>query len=122
MVSKGSAAYSILKSKCPRCNEGDYFIGKNPYSSLGLKMHERCSHCDLKYDMEPGFYLGAMYISYLMGVALTLPIVFICFLLFDVELYVLLVLGLVILIAMMPISYRLSRIIWINFFVHYTPT
>ena len=34
-------------------------------------MHERCSVCDLRYEREPGYFLGAMYISY----ALALPVV-----------------------------------------------
>jgi uncharacterized protein (DUF983 family) len=32
------------------------------------KMHERCPVCDLKFEREPGYFLGAMYISY--GLAL----------------------------------------------------
>jgi len=31
-------------------------------------MHERCPVCALKFEREPGYFLGAMYISY--GVAL----------------------------------------------------
>lgn len=27
-------------------------------------MHERCSACDLKFDREQGYFLGAMYIGY----------------------------------------------------------
>lgn len=32
-------------------------------------MYERCAVCDLKYEREPGYFLGAMYISYGLGVA-----------------------------------------------------
>ena len=31
-------------------------------------MHERCEDCDLKFEREPGYFLGAMYVSY--GLAL----------------------------------------------------
>jgi len=27
-------------------------------------MHERCPVCNLKFEREPGYFLGAMYISY----------------------------------------------------------
>ena len=27
-------------------------------------MYEQCSVCNLKYEREPGYFLGAMYISY----------------------------------------------------------
>jgi uncharacterized protein (DUF983 family) len=28
------------------------------------KMHERCPTCGLKFEREPGYFLGAMYVSY----------------------------------------------------------
>lgn len=31
-------------------------------------MHERCPECDLKFEREPGYFLGAMYISYGLGI------------------------------------------------------
>ena len=33
-------------------------------------MHDRCPVCDLKFDREPGYFLGAMYVSYALGVAI----------------------------------------------------
>jgi hypothetical protein len=30
-------------------------------------MHDRCPVCDLKFDREPGYFLGAMYVSYGLG-------------------------------------------------------
>jgi hypothetical protein len=27
-------------------------------------MHERCPHCDVKFEREPGFFLGSIYINY----------------------------------------------------------
>ncbi len=106
--------------KCPRCHEGDYFAGTNPYSLSGLKMLDECSCCHFKYDMEPGFYLGAMYISYAMGVAFTLPsVVALLLMLPDYPIHYYLIFSLLELSALMPLMYRYSRIIWINFFVPY---
>ena len=31
------------------------------------KMHERCPACDLMFEREPGYFLGAMYVSYALG-------------------------------------------------------
>jgi len=31
-------------------------------------MHERCPVCDLKFEREPGYFLGAMYVSYGIGI------------------------------------------------------
>ena len=118
MATKGTKAYSITKMKCPRCHEGDYFAGANPYSLPGLKMLDECEHCHLTFDMEPGFYFGAMYISYAMGVAFAVPsVVALLFVFPDLPIHYYLIFGLVELSALMPITYRYSRIIWINFFV-----
>ena len=32
--------------------------------------HERCPVCDLKFDREPGYFLGAMYVSYGLGIVI----------------------------------------------------
>ena len=63
---KPSTLGSILHQRCPRCRVGRIF----PSSIFWgwPKMYERCSVCDLKYEREPGYFLGAMYISY--GLAL----------------------------------------------------
>jgi uncharacterized protein (DUF983 family) len=65
-ATKSSTLASILRQRCPRCRSGRIFR----YSIFrGLpKMCERCSVCDLKFEREPGYFLGAMYLSY--GLAL----------------------------------------------------
>jgi uncharacterized protein (DUF983 family) len=63
---KPPAWMSILQQRCPRCRVGRIFRGS---IFLGFpKMYERCEVCDLKYEREAGYFLGAMYISY--GLAL----------------------------------------------------
>jgi uncharacterized protein (DUF983 family) len=55
----------ILHQRCPRCRVGKIF-----HHSIFLgfpKMHEECSVCLLRYEREPGYFLGAMYISYGLG-------------------------------------------------------
>jgi uncharacterized protein (DUF983 family) len=61
-----STLASILRQLCPRCREGGMFR----YSIFrGIpKMFERCPVCDLKFEREPGYFLGAMYISYGLGI------------------------------------------------------
>ncbi|MFM7021951.1 MAG: DUF983 domain-containing protein [Flavobacteriales bacterium] len=107
--------------KCPRCHEGDIFFAANPYifSKFG-KMHDNCPVCGLKYDMEPGFFLGAMYVSYAMGAAIALPsgLLLSTFL---PELSIAQVIGTVFIeiTLLMPILYYLSRSIWLNIFFKY---
>jgi uncharacterized protein (DUF983 family) len=55
----------ILDHRCPRCRVGKIF-----HHSIFLgfpKMFESCSVCHLRYEREPGYFLGAMYISYGLG-------------------------------------------------------
>lgn len=46
-----------LRLRCPRCGEGPMFQNL-------FRMHERCDHCDLKYERAPGYFLGSAYINY----------------------------------------------------------
>jgi len=32
-------------------------------------MHEHCPHCGLKFEIEPGYFYAAMYVSYAFSVA-----------------------------------------------------
>jgi len=65
---KLATAGDILKQRCPRCRMGSIFR----YSIFrGFpKMRERCPICDLKFDREPGYFLGAMYVSYGLGIVI----------------------------------------------------
>jgi uncharacterized protein (DUF983 family) len=69
MIKKGNRLYSILNYKCPRCHQGNLFIGK-AYSKHLAHMPEQCTSCGLRYEREPSFFTGAMYVSYALQVAL----------------------------------------------------
>lgn len=62
----------ILRQRCPRCRSGGIFR----YSIFrGFpKMHECCPVCHLKFEREPGYFLGAMYVSYGLGLVLVAAI------------------------------------------------
>src|SRR5579863_10707070 len=59
-----SAFHGILHGLCPRCRTGKIFR-----KSLWLfpAMFDRCPACGLKYEREQGYFLGAMYIGYGLG-------------------------------------------------------
>ena len=65
---QSSTLGAILRQRCPRCRMGGIF----PYSIFrGFpEMCQRCSICDLKFQREEGYFLGAMYISF--GLALAI--------------------------------------------------
>ncbi|MES2111112.1 MAG: DUF983 domain-containing protein [Bacteroidota bacterium] len=59
--------WAMLHTKCPRCRRGDMFSG-GIYSFGSNKIYERCPHCNLYFEIEPGYFYAAMYISYAMNV------------------------------------------------------
>src|ERR1041385_5728935 len=58
----------MLQQLCPRCRMGRIFRDSIFRVYRWPKMYERCPVCDLKFEREPGYFLGAMYISYGLGV------------------------------------------------------
>ncbi len=69
----------MWNNKCPRCRQGKIFTEpldfKNP-----LSMPARCQYCDLRTEPEPGFYYGALMVSYIVSsfmlLSITLLLVF----------------------------------------------
>ena len=112
-VSKLQAA---LNGLCPRCRKGKIFR-KPFYSPRGFdEMYEHCPHCGLRYEVEPGYFVGAMYVSYAIsgGVALVLG-----FLLFyfwgDPEGWVYAAVVAPVMLVIAPINFRISRVIWLYY-------
>ena len=122
MLKKGTKLYSIITVTCPRCHEESMYVNKNPYA-LGdmFKMHERCSHCGLKYKIEPSFFYGSMYVSYGVGVAFAVATFVIANLFIGLDLINTFIAIVLTLLVFMPVIIRLSRNIWINFFIKYEP-
>jgi len=117
---KGTKIYSILKGKCPVCHNESMYQNTNAYQlSETLKMHERCTHCNTKYKIEPSFFYGAMYVSYGVGIAFAFIAFVITYLLVGATLVSAFLSIVGTLILLMPIIMRLSRNIWINLFMKY---
>lgn len=118
---KGTKIYSILMGSCPVCHHESMYEEGNPYKlSQTLKMHERCSHCGTKYKIEPSFFYGAMYVSYAVGIAFAVAAFVISNLILNLGLLHTFFAIVGTLILFFPIILRLSRNIWINFFMHYS--
>ncbi len=120
---KGKRLYSILNKKCPVCHEGDFFHNNNAYDIKNLsKNYSHCSKCGHKYEKETGFFYGAMYVSYAFTVAQSVAIgVAIWILVPGASYYTYLAAILIGLFLLMPVSYSISRMIWMNLFTHYHP-
>jgi uncharacterized protein (DUF983 family) len=120
MFKKGTKLHSIFNNKCPKCHEGDFFVEKGFYKLKNLtKIHENCSHCNLKYMMEPSFFFGAMFVNYALTVAIGVATFVISKVILGLTVNQSLVSIIAALILFTPVGLKLARLIWINIFVSY---
>ncbi|HAB31321.1 MAG TPA: DUF983 domain-containing protein [Cryomorphaceae bacterium] len=120
MFGKGTKLYSIFTSKCPKCHEGNLFLDTNPYHLKNMdKMCQNCPVCGEPSEPEPNFYYGAMYVSYAYTVALFVSIYILAALLGGMTMWPTIGLLILVLVALGPYIFRLSRITYLNFFVDY---
>lgn len=66
-----STLVNALQLKCPRCGKSYLFKNPNPYHIKTMfDMHRFCDNCNLDLENEPGYYFGAMYVSYAITVGM----------------------------------------------------
>jgi len=122
MLKKGSKLNSILTGSCPKCQNESMYSDKNPlHLTKVLKMNNNCSHCGLKYQIEPSFFYGAMYVSYGLNVATGIAAFIVSFVFLKTTIEQSFLAIIVTLIVLFPFVLRLSRNIYINMFVSYDP-
>ncbi len=110
----------IFGFKCPRCREGHMFV--QPLSiKNAFNMQDRCEKCGLNYHPEPGFYFGAMFLSYIITAFSFVIAAF--FLIYVMKIDVDMALALVVLFAVLffVYFYRLGRSVWLTMNVKYDP-
>jgi uncharacterized protein (DUF983 family) len=108
-VRSRGAFWALAHLRCPRCHHGRVFNGI-------LAMNERCPVCLLQFEREPGYFMGAMYISYLMSFMVVAASLTTIGLLFPRLPDVWLCLGTCgMLIPFVPVIFRYSRVIWMTF-------
>ena len=109
---------SILNYQCPRCRSSKLF--KEPFEfSKPLNMHQKCQVCNQDFEPEPGFYFGAMFISYALSVFLLLVPALVLVLGYDWSPNN----AMIVVVVIAGISFfrllRLSRSVWIHINVSY---
>lgn len=116
-MSKHSKLYSIAMCRCPNCHEGKMFKPRTAFRwwDFGI-MHEQCDKCNQSFIPEPGFYFGAAYLSYIMGVGLSgLTWILLWRLKMD-DTKTLLIAIFSVLVLFAPYNFKLSRSAWLNLF------
>ena len=124
---KKSYLSSTLACRCPRCRKGKLFV--NPVSirlKKNMQMNERCPVCNQDTQIEIGFYYGTGYVSYALTVAISIATFIAWFVLIgmsvhDNRFFIWLISNAAFLIILQPWLMRLSRSIWISWFVKYDP-
>lgn len=117
---KESKLYSILTVKCPRCHEGNMFQEGTLYSRRFSAMHEKCPCCGQAFEPEPGYYYGAMFVSYAISTAIFVAIwIALSFFVEEITLTMMVITLLIVVVGLLPVNFRLSRVLWINIFIRY---
>ena len=121
--------WTVLTNRCPRCREGKIFETENAYALKGSKyiaMNKNCPVCGQPTEIEVGFYYGTSYVSYALTVAYSVATfiawwVLLGFSLYDSSIVNWLIFNGVTLILLQPIFMRLSRSLWLSWFVKFDP-
>jgi uncharacterized protein (DUF983 family) len=120
MLKKGSKLNSILTGSCPKCQNESMYVDQNPLHLMNvLKMNDHCSHCKLKYQIEPSFFYGAMYVSYGLNVAIGIVAFIVSFVFFKMSLKFSFIAIIASIVILYPLVLRWSRNIYINMFVSF---
>ncbi len=119
-MAKRNFLLNVFHKKCPRCQEGDLFIKPFEFSNP-VNMPDYCPVCNQKFEPEPGFYYGSMFLSYIFSAFFFLSIMAICLIVFKFSLNF----SMFILLIFAALTYffflRMSRSLWINIMVNYDP-
>jgi hypothetical protein len=85
-----------------------------------MKMNERCSCCSQPFTPEPGYYFGAMFVSYGINAAFFIGVwLGMYFFMKEISLTAMIIALLVVIFGLLPVTFRLSRVLWIYILVKY---
>ena len=100
---------AMLRQRCPRCRKGKIFRG--PFA-----MNDPCPECGLIFQREEGYFLGAMYVSYVLANAVVVPVFLTAqWLLPHWPPLALFGITMLVYAPLVPAVFRNSRVVWIHF-------
>jgi|SRR5581483_8901578 len=100
---------AILRQRCPRCRDGRVFNERG-------RMHPACPVCQLKFEREQGYFLGAMYISYGLACAVLISATLIAHVLLpEADLMWISLAVSILFVPLAPTVFRYSRVLWLHF-------
>jgi uncharacterized protein (DUF983 family) len=108
---KISAVSGIVHQLCPRCRAGHIFRG-SLFKGFP-KMYELCPVCGLKFEREEGYFLGAMYISYLLALMTIVGLALVLWFFLRWSIQKTAIWAVVLFLPLAPTLTLLSRVMWI---------
>ena len=105
-----STALGVFRQLCPRCRAGRIFRRS---VFLFPSMHERCPVCDLKFEREEGYFLGAMYIGYLLALGTIAALAVLLWWLFGWTFNKTVIVAVLLFLPLAPTLTVMSRVLWI---------
>jgi uncharacterized protein (DUF983 family) len=115
MTSESSARMptliAIMRQMCPRCRSAKIFR-KSIFAGFP-RMFDSCSACGLKFNREPGYFLGAMYASYGIALAVITAFGLLLWAMTDWSLVKVCVWAMILFLPFAPSIALFSRVLWI---------
>jgi uncharacterized protein (DUF983 family) len=98
---------SLIARRCPVCGQGRVFRGP-------VSMNINCPVCGLRFEREPGYFVGSMYVSYFFAIVVLLSLTFLGYFFWpDVDFGWLALGAIVLFIPLVPLTTQYARLVWI---------
>ncbi|AEI50822.1 hypothetical protein [Runella slithyformis] len=109
----------LIQNKCPKCHKGQVFRAKSLFTFRPTAMQNECSQCHHNFSKEPGFYWGAMYVSYGLATA-EMALVYLCCIALGTNAldFINLVVCIAVVLILFPFNFRMARLLWLYLFTN----
>jgi uncharacterized protein (DUF983 family) len=98
---------AVVALRCPRCLSGRVW-------RRFVSMNTACPVCGLVFDREPGYFAGAMVVSYGLAVPILAAMVITLITLGGLDAVAALVVGNTTYLVLVPFIFRYSRVVWLH--------
>ena len=107
---------ALLRLRCPRCREGRLFRST-------FHMADPCAVCGLLFEREPGYFMGALYFSYFLAVAMLAPMFALLWLaLPNVHVIWIMLACMALYLPLIPVFFRYARALWLYWDRSWSPS
>lgn len=98
---------AILQMKCPHCLQGAVF--HKPFV-----MYPTCAECSIRYERERGYFMMAVFVGYVMGVAVVLPFLLFLYLVIRPDVMGYIAGAVIVLLLATPLIFHYARVVWMH--------